>query len=286
MAQLLAIGLLVADLPDGALADATLPEPVRETFNCTADGSRWPYLVQAPPGEASAILIYLHGHYADEYQGMTLGSYNDAFGKLRRECLARNWAYVTAWYGGNTWMGPCGEAGLVDLIGILKARWPGWPVYLCGGSMGGTSTLIFAVRQPELLNGVIALCPSADIQAYHAFSAASENPTLHNIAAAIALHYQAGERALDEELAARSALLHADRLTMPVYVSHGAADGLIPIGPTRALAKRLQDQGRPVKYVEIDGGDHDSPVVQVNWAEALDFVAATATAKKGEDSKT
>jgi len=260
--------------PADAQAEAPLPEPVRESFNCSADGSRWPCLLQLPAAEPSAILLYLHGHYADETQGMTPGSYNDAFGKLRRECLARRIAYVTAWYGGNTWMGPSAEAGLTDLIGLLRARWPGRPVYLCGGSMGGSSTLVFAVRRPELLAGAIALCPAADIQAYQAFAAGSPNPTLQNIAAAIALHYQAGSSALEEELRARSALLNAERLTMPCYLAHGAADALIPVEPTRALAERLQELGRRIRYVEIEGGDHDSPVTQVDWAAALDFVGA------------
>jgi pimeloyl-ACP methyl ester carboxylesterase len=277
MAHVFALGLLMVSFPDGALADATLPEPTRETFNCTADGSRWPYLVQAPSGDVAAVLIYLHGHYADEYQGMTLGSYNDAFGKLRHECLARGWAYVTAWYGGNTWMGPYAERGLVDLIRILRTRWPNRPVYLCGGSMGGSSTLVFAVRRPDLLDGAIALCPAADIRAYYASIAESPNAVLRNIASAIAIHYQAGGHSLEEELFARSALLHADRLTMPVYLSHGAADATIPVEPTRALAGQLRDLGRAVKYLEIPNGDHDSPVTQVNWTEALDFVAGRAT---------
>jgi dipeptidyl aminopeptidase/acylaminoacyl peptidase len=140
--------------------------------------------------------------------------------------------------------------------------------------MGGSCTLVFAARRPELLAGAIALCPASDICAYYAFASASENPTLQNIAAAIALHYQAGDHSLSEELQARSALLNAERLTMPLYLSHGAADALIPVEPTRALAQRLQELERTVKYVEIEGGDHDSPVTQVNWGEALDFVGA------------
>ena len=27
---------------------------------------------------------------------------------------------ATAWYGGNTWMGPLAEAGTADLLGLLK----------------------------------------------------------------------------------------------------------------------------------------------------------------------
>jgi len=256
-----------------AQADAPLPQPQRETFNCSTDGSLWPYLVQVPPGEPTAVLIYLHGHYSDEYQGMTEGSYNDAFGKLRRECLRRGWAYVSTWYGGNTWMGPLGEQGVADLIGLLGKRWPNRPVYLCGGSMGGSSALVFATRRPDLLQGVIALCPAGDIESYYAFVSKSKEPVLQNIAAAIRVHYTTDAHQLEDELRARSAALNAERLTMPVYLSHGAQDALIPVAGVRALAARLRALGRHVQYVELPQGGHDSPVLEINWPAALDFVA-------------
>ncbi len=251
-----------------------LPQFGRETFNCSADGSRWPYLVQAVP-EPTAVLIYLHGHYSDETQGMTEGIYNDGFGKVRRECLVRQWAYVCPWYGGNTWMGPLGEQGLADLIGILRQKWPGRPVYLCGGSMGGSSTLVFATRRPDLIDGAIARCPAGDIESYYRFAAsAQENATLQNIANAIGIHYTTDGHVLQDELRGRSAALNAERLTMPVHIIHGAKDTLIPVEGTRRLVARLQELGRPVKYVELPEGGHDSPVNEVDWNEAFDFVAA------------
>ena len=259
-----------------ALAEGALPEPVREYVNCSADGSSWPYLLQLPEGEPQAILVYLHGHYADERQGMALGTYNDCFGKLRGECLRRQWVYACPYYGGNTWMNALSESGLADLIGALGARWPGRPVYLCGGSMGGTSALIFAVRRPELLAGVAALCPAGDIETYYAYVAASADAGLGNIAAAIRTHYQVDGRALGSELRDRSACQQAERLGMPVYISHGDADTVIPIEGARRLVARLRELGAPLRYKEIAGGAHDAPVNEVQWAEVLDFVSAEA----------
>jgi len=271
---LLILPMLVV-LMSQALADP-LPAPRREFFNCTLDGSKWPFLVQDPPGPAQAILIALHGHYSDETQMMTEGIYGDAFGKLRRECLRRNWAYVTAYYGGNSWMGPLGEAGMVDLIGVLKHKWPNVPVHLMGGSMGGSSALVFAVRQPQLLAGVVALCPASDIAAYYdwAVAHAGANAVLRNISDAIRIHYTVDGRELRAELQARSALQQADRLTMPVYLCHGAADALIPVAWTRQLAEKLRGLGRKVQYREIPGGDHDSPVSDIDWGPILDFISA------------
>lgn len=248
-----------------------LPTPERFTFNCTADGSRWPYLLQAPQGEPEAILINLHGHYSDEWQGMTEGIYGDAFGILRRECRQRNLAYVCVWYGGNSWMGPLAEAGMVDLIAALRERWAKPPLYLMGGSMGGSSTLIFAVRQPQLLSGVIALCPAADIDAYHAWCLRNgrENATLKNISDAVRIHYSVDGADLTEQLRLRSALQNAERLTMPVYLRHGDADALIPIEWTRQLAEKLRGLGRQVTYEELPGGGHDAPIYGIDWGEVF-----------------
>ena len=259
-----------------AHSQEALPEPVREYFNCSADGSSWPYMIQVPEGDPQAILLFLHGHYSDERQAMTPDAYNDCFGRLRRECLRRQWVYVTPYYGGNTWMNALGESGLADLVGILQARWPGRPVYLAGGSMGGTSALIFAQRRPELVAGVAAICPAGDIERYYAFAAASTDPTLGNIAAAIRMHYQVDGRDLGAELQERSAWRHADRLTMPVYISQGDADATIPIEGTRDLVARLRERGAKLLYQEVARGDHDSPALVVQWAEVLDFIAAGA----------
>jgi len=139
--------------------------------------------------------------------------------------------------------------------------------------MGGSSTLVFAVRRPDLLDGIVARCPAADIESYYAFAAASDNPTLQNIASAIRIHYTADGRDLSSELRARSALYHAERLEMPVYLCHGAKDELIPVGPTRALVARLTELGRRVRYLELPEGNHDAPATQVdNWQEVMDFV--------------
>ena len=61
---------------------------------------------------------------------------------------------------------------------------------------------------------------------------------------------------------------------MPMYISHGAKDALIPVSGARALVDRLQRLHRPVQYVELPEGDHDAPVVQVDWPAALDFISA------------
>lgn len=251
-----------------------LPHPVRESFNCSLDGSRWPYLRQVPPGTPRGVLLFLHGHYGDHHQGMTCEIYNDAFGALREECRQRGWEYITPFYGGNTWMGPAAEQGLAELIMQVRKRLPEVPLYLSGGSMGGSSALVFAIRRPELIDGVLARCPAADIEAYYAWARAANNPTLQNIAAAIRLHYTIEGRDLALQLAARSALRHAARLTMPVHIVHGTADATIPIDGSQRLVAELRRLHHRLYYHEIPGGEHDAPILTVDWAQALDFLVA------------
>lgn len=141
--------------------------------------------------------------------------------------------------------------------------------------MGGTSALILAMRQPQLFAGVMALCPASDVAAYYDWllPRMAENATMANLAAAIRIHYTSDGHNLREELQARSALQHADRLIMRVYIGHGNADALIPVDWSRQLASKLREWGREVQYVEIEGGGHDSPVVDVDWAPVLDFLS-------------
>jgi S-formylglutathione hydrolase FrmB len=42
---------------------------------------------------------------------------------------------------------------------------------------------------------------------------------------------------------------------------------------TRQLVERLRALGRKVQYDEIPGGDHDSPVIPVDWQKVLDFIS-------------
>jgi len=69
--------------------------------------------------------------------------------------------------------------------------------------------------------------------------------------------------------AAHSPLANAGKLTMPVFIAHGAADTTIPISQSRQLARVLT--GPPTfHYEEIPGGDHNAPLPAV--ARAIEWV--------------
>ena len=139
-----------------ALAPAVAAEgPVRteKTFVATSDGSRQKYVELAPePFEPGAgALIALHGHGSDRLQFV-----DDPRGECRaaREAaLERGLLYVSPDYRGKTsWMGPAAEADVLDLLETLRRERGVDKFYFCGGSMGGTSALTFAVRHPASEN--------------------------------------------------------------------------------------------------------------------------------------
>jgi len=65
----------------------------------------------------------------------------------------------------------------------------------------------------------------------------------------------------------------AKNLTMPVYIESGANDVLIA-EVSRKMADTMKRRGEPYVYVEIPDGTHRTPIEQIDWIRALDFVEA------------
>jgi pimeloyl-ACP methyl ester carboxylesterase len=55
---------------------------------------------------------------------------------------------------------------------------------------------------------------------------------------------------------------------MPVAVVHGTADDIIPVSQPRRLAAAVGDKTDFV-YIEIPGGDHDSPLSRIDILDYL-----------------
>ena len=61
----------------------------------------------------------------------------------------------------------------------------------------------------------------------------------------------------------------ADRLSMPLLFSHATGDETIPVEQSRRLQERLANAPN-VRYVEIEGGGHDSPLHGSGMLDWLD----------------
>jgi len=247
---------------------STLPGGVvRLTYRSRADGVEdWTLLW--PPEAGRTWLVCLHGH----------GSHGDQL--YVRTDLERGWlpefrrrglGILTPNLRDNAWMSPPAAADLHSLLQYLRSRQGAEQFVIVSGSMGGTGALIYAVLHPEDLAGVGAMCPATDVGSYHDWCSRQPGPpVLSEVAAAIRSAYGGPPEEKREVYEQHSCLAHADRLTMPVFVAHGDADELIPVGESRALSAIVRAGN--LKYHEMPGGGHDSPLAPAVLREALDWI--------------
>ena len=192
-------------------------------FTASFDGTEQKYLLAAPKDVSGPVdvLVFLHGHGSDRTQ----------IREERGECRAardlaaeRGMALVSPDYRAKTsWMGPAAEADMTQLLAALTARFGG-RIFLCGGSMGGTSALTYAARHPGKIGGVTAFNPLANHLSYDKFQDA------------IAASFGGSKAERPDEYRARSALYFPERFTMPLSITLGGKDATVPPESARELA--------------------------------------------------
>jgi dipeptidyl aminopeptidase/acylaminoacyl peptidase len=250
--------LLLAPL-NAAFAPAA--EPVDLAFTADCDGSTERVVELLPPDFDPAaphdLLIALHGHGADRWQFI-----REARDECRgtREAAARHGAILLSpdYRAPTSWMGPKAEADLVQIIASAKERHRIGRVFVCGGSMGGTGALTFAALHPDLVDGVCALNGTANLVEYGRFLDA------------IAASFGGTKEEVPEEYRKRSAELHAESLTMPVALTTGGRDDIVPPESVLRLHGTLKSLGRPVLLLHRPDRGHDTDLADTT--AALDFL--------------
>lgn len=233
--------------PSRAAEQAPVPQDVAFTANC--DGTTQNYVLVLPPqqkqNESFDVLIALHGHGSDRWQFIR---------QERPECKAvrdvarrHRMILVSPDYRAKTsWMGPQAEADVVQIIGDLKKKSPVKRVFLCGGSMGGSSALTFAALHPKLLSGVASMNGTANHLEYA------------NFQAAISASFGGSKQKIPEEYKKRSAEYWPERFTMPVSFSTGGQDRSVPPDSVLRLAGVLKTLGREPLLIHREQGGHST----------------------------
>jgi len=224
-------------------------EPLDVAFQAKIDGSEQRYVLVLPddfdPKQTYSVLIALHGHGADRWQFVK--DERDECRAARDAAARHKLIYVSPDYRAKTsWMGPKADADLVQIVAELKAKYRVQHVVVSGGSMGGTSALIFAALHPELVAGVVALNGTANMVEYDQFQDA------------IAASYGGNKQHKPDEYKKRSPELHRARLPMPIALTTGGQDRLVPPDSVLRLAKALADDDRPVKLIHQPQGGHST----------------------------
>jgi pimeloyl-ACP methyl ester carboxylesterase len=240
----------------------TAPRDVE--FVAKADGSKQRYVELLPQdysaGKPVTLMIFLHGHGSDRWQ-ITQG---DKWREIQAvcDCAARHKLILLSpdYRGKTSWMGPLAEADLVQVIQEQKAARTIRKVILAGGSMGGTSVLIFTALHPETVDGVVSMNGTANLLEYAGFQEA------------IAASYGGTKNEKPDEYKKRSPELVPGKFkTVSVAFTAGGQDKIVPSESVSRLRKLLEKQN-PTNVLMIyrEGGGHNTSYEDA--VAALEFV--------------
>jgi pimeloyl-ACP methyl ester carboxylesterase len=217
------------------------------SFVAKVDKSKQHYVLIFPkdfdPKQSRDMLIALHGHGADRWQFVRE---KDGEFKVCRDVAAeRKMLYVSPDYRARTsWMGPNAEADLLQIIDELREKYAIERIFICGGSMGGTSSISFAALHPKLISGVVAMNGTANLFDMKKFEDA------------MAKSFGGTKAEIPEVYKARSAEYWPERLTMPVAFTTGGKDDIVPPESATRLYDVLKVLKRPALLVHQATGGH------------------------------
>lgn len=202
--------------------------------------------------ENAPCVVVLHGHGSHGDQLLTRPDL-EGWGDFLEE---NDFSVISPNLRNNAWMSVEAVSDLVQIIQQEKNLIKYDRLILASGSMGGTGNLIFAALHPELVDGVVALGASSDLERYGQWLQSMPLPVHQEIRNAILEAYSNSE-----SMTKHSVLRNVSALqNKPVFLAHGGDDEIIPVEESRTLAALLQGEGKPFCYREIPGGDHDSPL--------------------------
>ena len=234
---------------------AGLGPSIDTAFTASADGTTQRYVLRLPSAFDSSehhdLLITLHGHGQDRWEYAT---------ETRDDCKAvqdfagsREMILVCPDYRANTsWMGPLAEQDVVQIIEGFKNNYLINRVFICGGSMGGSSALTFTVLQPAMVDGVMAMNPTAN------------HLEFNNFQDAISRSFGGNKKEIPGEYKKRSAEYWPEKIVVSVGITTGGLDSLVPPDSALRLADVLNKIGRKVKSIHRETTGHAT-----NYADAI-----------------
>jgi predicted esterase len=240
-------------------------EPQDMAFTARTDGTVQRYVLALPEGYQAErthhLMVGLHSFGGDRWQFLqtkypTVRAAVDTVAKWKM-------IYVLPEYRGpRSWMGAKAEADVVQIIADVKAQYRIGEVFLCGTSMGGSAALTFTALHPELVDGVIAM------------NATANHLELETLKDSVAESFGGAKDMIPLEYKKRSAEYWPERFTMPVALTAGGKDKLIPPESVTRLSGVLRKLGRKVLLIVPPNQGH-----QTGYEDAMaafDFVIRAA----------
>jgi dipeptidyl aminopeptidase/acylaminoacyl peptidase len=131
--------------------------------------------------------------------------------------------------------------------------------------------LIFAARNPDSVDGVLAFCPATDMAAMYNVAAHPRFPK--HFSESLNESYGGTPDQIPEVYRERSVRYHIASLTpYRLAIIHGTADEIMPVENIHQLVADLRAANSPVRYQEIEGGNHDAPLI-ADYLPLLDWLA-------------
>ena len=213
------------------------------------------------------LLVALHGHGADRWQYVR--EERDECRATREFAMKYGMLMISPDYRARTsWMGPAAEADLKQILAEVRELYSVESIIVSGGSMGGTSALIFGALHPDIVDGIVAMNPTSNMEEYGQFQEA------------IAESYGGSKAEVPQEYRKRSSELQFERLTMPVAVTTGGKDTLVPPESTLRLVEKLRGADRKVFLNHRSEGGHAT--TYEDGMQALEFVAEGLRLRQSE----
>jgi pimeloyl-ACP methyl ester carboxylesterase len=228
----------LALLQAGSAVIDTRPQDI--AFIARIDGSVQNYVLLLPtnyrPSEQHDLLIALHGHGSDRWQFLKPSrdetrAVLDTADKFGMILVSPDYRAKTSW------MGPAAEADVLQIIGEVKGRFRTRRALVCGGSMGGSAALTFAVLHPDFVDGVLSMNGTANHLEYE------------NFQDAISASFGGRKNEIPEEYKKRSAEYWPERLSMPIAITAGGQDRSVPPQSVLRLGDVLRKIDRKVMVI-------------------------------------
>lgn len=213
-------------------------------------------------GTPKAILLIFHG--------LNLFQLREEPSDLEKLAAGRGVLTIYPYYGPWCWMNRDSLRFVEDVVdaAIARSNLPDdIPVITLGGSMGGFSSLNYALYGKRTPKACFADCPVTDLP-YHA----TERP---DVPRTVYLAYAGYDYSLTEALLYHSPMHHIAELPrIPYHVLHGAAD--IKVNPalhSERFVEAMKAAGHQITYTKVPEMQHcrlnEFPEAQAEWWERI-----------------
>lgn len=183
---------------------------------------------------ASFVVIYVHGQGGSRRQGADDFTFGGNFNRLKNLASRSGGLYLSPDFSD---FGARGVAEIAALIG--RAR---------GGALEGAPVIVACASQGGAICNGLALSPVGGTLGGILFLGASPDGRLLTSDA------------------------YANRV--PIYIGHGGADSVFPIGKVETFFNQIAAKGYPAKMARFETGGHGTPIRMTDWRQVLNWMLA------------